>query len=195
MAFFARKKAPPAYTDHRKYVPHLRRDFTFRCAYCERTEAYLGGGEAFEVDHFHPQSKFPELRTTYENLYYACGRCNRHKSETWPSADQLASGTQFADPCTGDPYATHLKERADGSLDAITRSGEYTNDHIRLSREEVRRWRVARKQAELDLPLLQATIEMLGRIPALSDDTAEENARSLAAIARRIQEIRVRFVL
>lgn len=193
MAIFTRREIPPAYTDHRDYVPHLRKDFTFRCAYCERTEAYFGGAEAFEVDHFRPQSKFPELRNTYENLYYSCGKCNGHKSETWPSADQLSSEVSFADPCAEDPYIIHLRERSDGGVDAATRCGAYTNDHIRLSREEVRKWRRARTQAKQDLPVLEALADRLRVTAAISRDEAEEEVQ--AALDRRIQEIRSRFAL
>ena len=91
-------------------------DFLVRCAYCERTEAYLGGEEAFEVDHFRPRSKFPDLICAYDNLYYACRGCNGHKWETWPSESQIARGLRFADPCSEDPYVHHLREREDRAL-------------------------------------------------------------------------------
>src|ERR1700693_2084674 len=113
MAIFARQEHPPNYSDFRQYTAHLRKDFIFQCAYCERTESYFGGQEAFEVDHFRPSSKFPALRNTYENLYYACAKCNRHKSQTWPSSQQSSSGARFADPCVEDPCVDHLLDSAD----------------------------------------------------------------------------------
>ena len=111
MARFIRRETPPYYSDHRKYKPFLRKDFQFQCAFCERTEAYLGGAEEFEVDHFKPESTFPELRVVYENLYYTCRRCNGYKSATWPSNDKIGRGLVFADPCVEDPYDVHLRER------------------------------------------------------------------------------------
>jgi len=85
MAQFSRESQPFTFTSPRQYKPFLRSDFRTRCAYCERPEEYLGGEEAFEVEHFRPKSKFPQLDCVYSNLYYACRGCNAHKSETWPS--------------------------------------------------------------------------------------------------------------
>ena len=112
MALFARSENPPAQVNYAGYTPFLRRDFLARCAYCERTEEYLGGEEAFEVEHFKPKSKFRELICAYHNLYYVCRKCNGHKWETWPTEDQIARGQRFADPCVEDPYVHHLRERA-----------------------------------------------------------------------------------
>jgi HNH endonuclease len=114
---FVRRESPPHFDDCQKYRPFLRRDFLQLCAYCERSEIGLGGDEFFEIDHFRPESKFSELKTHYPNLYYACGRCNRHKSRTWPSNSLLANGFRFADPCQEDMYVEHLRESEDGSLD------------------------------------------------------------------------------
>ena len=89
MALFERRENPPVTSNYRDHIPLLRREFRGQCAYCERTEEYMGGDEAFEVDHFKPKSKFPELITTYHNLYYVCRKCNGHKWETWPTENQL----------------------------------------------------------------------------------------------------------
>src|SRR5580692_2727086 len=99
MALFSREQNPPTYNSSRQYKRFLRSDFRKRCAYCERPEDYMGGEEAFEVEHFRPTSKFPTLDCIYSNLYYVCRGCNGHKSETWPSEGQLNQGMRFADPC------------------------------------------------------------------------------------------------
>jgi uncharacterized protein (TIGR02646 family) len=110
---FVRREHPPQIDDRKEYLPFLRRDFRYRCAYCERTEAFLGGEEFFEIDHFRPVSKFREEATHYRNLYYSCGKCNRHKGDTWPSGDLIAMGFRFADPCQEDMYIDHLREKPD----------------------------------------------------------------------------------
>jgi hypothetical protein len=195
MAIFTRRETPPSYTDPRKYTPYLRKDFIFQCAYCERTESYFGGQEAFEVDHFKPANKFPALRTTYENLYYACHKCNRHKSDAWPSDEQISRGARFADPCVEDPYVLHLRETEGGGVEELTPCGVYSSAHIRLNRPELRNWRVSRRQAREDLPLWLKVEQYLKSISELEADTEQQTIRALAAIGRRIEESRLRFSL
>lgn len=197
MAIFTRRETPPSYLDYRRYAPHLRKDFVYQCAYCERTESYFEGQEEFEVDHFRPSSKFPELRTAYENLYYACRNCNRHKSGTWPSSEQISLGERFADPCMEDPYLSHLREAEGGGLEELTPCGVYSNAHIRLSRSELRTWRLSRRQAREDLPLLRAAEQTLKKALSMFQEETEQQAiqAQLDALRRRIEEIRRRFSL
>jgi hypothetical protein len=196
MARFIRRETPPQYSDHKKFKPFLRRDFRLQCAFCERTEEYLGGEEQFEIDHFKPERKFPELSVVYENLYYACRRCNGHKSWTWPSNDKIALGSVFADPCVEDPYDVHLHERLDGGLDELTPCGQYTNGHIRLDRAEVRAWRRQRRQARTDLPLLVALEGDLVRALDFGGiQFLDEIEAKLRALRRRIDESKLRFLI
>lgn len=196
MALFRRTESPPSFSDYRKYKPFLRRDFQARCAYCERTEGYLGGGEAFEVEHFRPRSRFPGLATVYRNLYYACRKCNAHKSETWPSDDQVADGLRFADPCAEDLYLTHARERPTGAVEPLTRCGIYTVRHIRLDRDEIRRWRRLRDQAREDVPRLTAVLRMLETLvsaPETGPQEREQILDRLHAIKRHIEDSQSRF--
>jgi HNH endonuclease len=196
MALFQRRESPPYFSDYRKYKAFLQRDFLQRCAYCERTEDYLGGEDAFEVEHFKPKSKFPDLLVAYENLYYVCRRCNLHKAETWPSDDLLARGTRFADPCEEDLYTDHVHENEDGKLDALTSCGTYSSSHIRLNRNELQRWRRLRSEARNDLPLLTDLARWLDKHISTSDASAaerEEMAARLTAVRRRIDQSKRRF--
>jgi hypothetical protein len=188
MALFVRQENPPVYSAPGKYKDHLRRDFLQRCAYCERTESYMGGEEAFEVEHFRPKSKFPDLVCSYSNLYYACRGCNGHKSETWPSEEKASRGQKFADSCVEDPYVHHLREREDGGLEALTPCGAYSNSHIRLDRADLRTWRQLRDQARRDLPRLEAVTRFLEKLP-VQDEVAAE----LSAVRRHIAETKIRF--
>ncbi|MGO9260462.1 MAG: HNH endonuclease [Bryobacteraceae bacterium] len=81
---------------------------------------------SFEIDHFRPVKRFPEHTNRYPNLYYACGKCNRHKGNTWPSEDLMGRGFRFADPCEEDLYVAHVEEAPDGTLRARTNAGAYT---------------------------------------------------------------------
>ena len=98
MAVFLRTEKPPRYFDYRRYKPYLRRDFQYQCAYCTIHEAEFGGHYNFQIDHFRPQSLFPELRTEYANLYYACSICNIYKSDTCPTEEQRKRGRRFLEP-------------------------------------------------------------------------------------------------
>jgi hypothetical protein len=193
MALFARRENPPAKSNYREYKPFLRRDFLARCAYCERTEEYLGGDEVFEVEHFKPKSKFTDLICAYHNLYYACGGCNGHKWETWPSEAQIARGQRFADPCLEDSYVHHLRELEDGDVEELTECGVYSNSHIRLGRPELRRWRRLRNQARQDLPKLTAVARLLEQLIVANQGSDGEAAEQLGAIKRRIEESKLRF--
>jgi len=196
MARFNREESPPAYSDHREYVPFLRKDFQFRCAYCERTEAYFGGEETFEVDHFKPEQKFPELRTAYENLYYSCRKCNGIKWKTWPTEDQINEGTFFADPCVEDPYEAHLSERPDGGLDQLTACGAYTNRHIRLDRPSVEAWRHRRREARRDLPRFKSLeSDLVHLMDFAGRDRLAEIEAQLEALRRHIDEIERIFLI
>jgi hypothetical protein len=156
----------------------------------------MGGQESFEVEHFRPRNKFPQLDCVYSNLYYACRKCNAHKSDTWPSDELMARGMQFADPCVGDPYVQDLKEEADGSVKGITPSGAYTTAHIRLHREDVNRWRRLRAQARKDIPVFTVLIGSLEqlRLVALDPGRGEIDAQ-IEALNRYIADARNRFVI
>ena len=194
MALFTRRENPPFESNYRKYRPFLRWDFLVQCAYCERTEEYLGGEEAFDVEHFKPRSKFPDLTSTYSNLYYVCRHCNGHKWETWPSEGQIARGLRFADPCAEDPYEHHLREREDGQLEELTACGAYSNGHIRLDRHELRKWRRLRSEARRDLPKLTALARRLAEDVSSNDGPDRDQAAELLdALRRRIEESRRRF--
>jgi len=51
----------------------LKKDFFKRCYICEEVTRH------FEVEHFYPQKYFSHLENSYENLFYACQKCNKIK--------------------------------------------------------------------------------------------------------------------
>jgi hypothetical protein len=162
----------------------LRRDFRQLCAYCERPEAALGGAELFEIDHFRPTAIFPGQATYYPNLYYTCGKCNRHKSKTWPSEGLLAEGFRFSDPCEEDTCIDHLEEMTDGTLRAPTKCGEYTRNHIRLDRLALLIWRQTKRQVAEQLPILQDLAKRLESMAGIESDPSVRNdiRRQLVAL-------------
>jgi len=193
VALFERRETPGTYADPREYRPFLRRDFRRMCAYCERTEAYLGGEEHFEVDHFKPTKIANELKCYYPNLYYACRKCNQCKSSKWPSDEQVNIGKVFADPCAEDPYLAHLLERWDGSLTELTACGEYTNGHIRLDRPDVCEWRRLRQKAREQLSEWRQLEESLLRALGFPMFNRAEIEQGIELVRGRIVEMQDRF--
>jgi len=189
MARFSRSLNPPSYSDYEKYRQLLRVDFRYRCAYCERTESYLRGDEGFEIDHFKPR-RFRELLANYQNLYYSCRKCNRHKWETWPSDEELSEGFRFSDPCAEDMYLSHLQEGADGRLEALTNCGRYTRDHIRLDRPTLVEWRQARRVVSEKLPTLESA---LARLREFADSESDPSKREIALQEAAVLEGRIQL--
>ncbi|MGO4882798.1 MAG: HNH endonuclease [Bryobacteraceae bacterium] len=197
MSRFIRQETPPPFEDCRECLPFLRRDFNYRCAYCERTELVLGGEEFFEVDHFRPVSRFRELEKHYPNLYYSCAKCNRHKAGTWPSDDLIAANFRFADPCQEDMYVEPLREMTGGQLLPLTNCGAYTRDHIRLNRQSLRDWRQFRQRTAAELQTLTRTVERLELQFLLEADLANRRQirEEIEALNKRIARDREQFAM
>ena len=178
MARFHRQPDPGPLADYRSYRQNLRVDFRYQCAYCNVTEGYRKGSDAFEIDHFRPRSKFPLLGADYSNLYYACGSCNRFKNDVWPDAATESDLLVFVDPCHVDPFERDLIEQSDGMLVAGSRSGAYTLEVLKLNRpnclnfrrrrlslaEKIRRYRS--DLAEIETPELSVRLVVLNDLSA-----------------------------
>ena len=76
-----RRHGPSGYApgNYEAYRAWLRDEFAFRCVYCLRREHWEKMQGAFEIDHFLPQARNPNLGAEYDNLVYSCARCNRAK--------------------------------------------------------------------------------------------------------------------
>ncbi len=89
-----RRHGPAGYKDYESFRPWLRDEFVFRCVYCLHRERWNSDDIAFNIDHFTPVSVDPALKSFYDNLVYACGRCNRAKTNIVgiPDPCQIAFG-------------------------------------------------------------------------------------------------------
>jgi hypothetical protein len=77
-----RKHGPGGYSNYQEFKDWLRDEFDFRCAYClERELWYPSRQAAFAVEHILAQAQRPDLICDYDNLAYACLRCNSHKQD------------------------------------------------------------------------------------------------------------------
>ena len=119
-----RHHGPLGYADYRSYKPWLRDEFAFRCVYCRWRENWCADGDgSFSVDHVRPRASHPEDSCNYENLVYACCRCNSVKQDR----------PLPVDPCD-DGWGRHLRAVPDGTVRAITTEGQRTIEICRLNR-------------------------------------------------------------
>lgn len=131
-----RRHGPAGYLDYRSYKPWLRDEFSFRCVYCLMRETYYPNEQdSFAVEHVQPQHSAPDRVTDYENLLYACNRCNSWK--------QIAV---LLDP-TREPLGEHVRIDQDGIIVPLTENGWRLIRILHLDGEDATRWR--RKLLEL----------------------------------------------
>jgi hypothetical protein len=107
-----RKHGPAGYVNYQEYKDWLRDEFVFRCVYClERGTWYPSRQAAFAVEHILPQVKRPDLVCDYDNLAYACLRCNSLKQDV-----------ETLDPSRV-ALGEHLCFEPDGSVVGLTDEG------------------------------------------------------------------------
>lgn len=111
--------------NYRDYENDLRIDFQDTCGYCGKTVNI--SKNAFEIDHFVPQSIDASRINDYNNLVYSCYQCNRKKHNKWPTHDANISHNEkegFVDPIL-EEYDEHLERTFNGDIIAKTELGNY----------------------------------------------------------------------
>ena len=122
-----RRHGPCGYSNYQSYKPWLRDEFLYRCVYCLWREKWCPSGDAaFSVEHLKSQAAAPELSDSYDNLVYACCRCNSIRSDV----------EMILDPCR-DVFADHLKVDADGSITGRSPKGEHLIAICKLNQEDI----------------------------------------------------------
>lgn len=129
---------PGPFSDPAAYKPHLRPLFRSRCAYCLVPDDRLGGEGGMTVDHFKPQRRYPALRLSWPNLYYACSICNSHYKKDYPTPEEEAEGKRFVDPCEEDPdeHFRLVRDRVTGDrcrVHPLSPAAEYAVFRLKLN--------------------------------------------------------------
>ncbi|MES2788806.1 MAG: HNH endonuclease [Planctomycetota bacterium] len=120
-----RKHGPQGYSDYSAMKHWLRDEFTFRCVFCLDRETFAADGyRRFACEHYLPKSTRPDLRNDYDNLLYACNRCNWKKSEL-----EVVSPEKL-------DFRTLLKCNEDGCFAAIATEGQDLIDTLDLNHPE-----------------------------------------------------------
>jgi hypothetical protein len=126
-----RKHAPRGYADFGAYKPWLRDEFAFRCVFCLCREAwYPSGADNFAVEHLVPKSVDVAKTNVYENLLYACARCNSAKG----------TRTGFPDPANT-AFAALFEVGQDGTLTGSDATARWVIDTLGLNSKSHRELR------------------------------------------------------
>jgi hypothetical protein len=193
MALLKRRTAAPPYANYQRYKPYLREDFAYVCVYCGIHENEAGGPRYFTVEHFRPKSRFPELRTAYHNLLYACGVCNSYKGNDWPSEQPLDDGVGYLDPCEHD-YDIHFACADNCTVVGKTPVAHYMIKRMHLNRQmmlTIRRQR--HEDEELHAQFVElferniAQLDVEARDPSLDPAAREALLRALARLRAQYQ--------
>lgn len=189
-----RKQQPPLYSSYASYKPWLKREFVSQCVYCRLPDG-LKGDDGFGVDHYRPQSKFPELVTAYTNLFYACNCCNRRKGAFWPTDDQQRVRHFLPNPCDHVMFE-HLRYRA-ARVETRSPAGELAERLLMLNDENSIKYRELVLEVIASLEArgrrLQETIRRIDRRsiqhPEQADQCAAERASTMQDLARIQQHL------
>lgn len=107
-----RRHGPFGYTDYESFREWLRDEFCFRCVFCLYREQWSHSPNSFNIDHFVPVIADPAGKCRYENLLYACSRCNSVKNDKLavPSPEDVT-------------FSDCLLVKPDGAIEAINEAG------------------------------------------------------------------------
>ena len=176
----AKAKALTKYA-HPQVVDALRDLFHGKCAYCEsKIEAVTWG----HVDHYRPKSRFPEKAFDWDNLLWACPRCNSGcKGDQFPEAPD---GGPIVNPCEDEP-GDHLRFEWDpvarlANVWGETERGRTTEDVLQLNRPDLQR---ERSSYVLHLAALAGVAGQSAEAQALLDEAKADDSK-YAAFARAL---------
>jgi len=175
MATFHRRKKPPDGKPPGWYKDCLRVDCECRCAYCLIHEQDYQTHESFQVDHFKPRSRFPQLERTYSNLYYSCQLCNKRsrKGDRWPTQSEISAGIRFVDPCDED-WEKHIVFQRTGQVEPVTKVGQYSITTLELNRPQLIVHRLKNPAEYSARSLLHKIGGQLNRIATLASETRQD---------------------
>lgn len=158
---YVRKKRWVRY-QHLKCKMYLRNDFRFECAYCRMREQDTGilCEEYFEKDHFVARNSKSDIDLdSYDNMVYACSKCNGTKSD---------KGTELLlNPCKDDiylgpnPHVKNLGKNGQYQLISNTPEGWQYINSLQLNSKFYRELRKRQEQADKDDEELKVLINKI----------------------------------
>ena len=126
-----RRHGPLGYVDAKHFKPWLRDEFRFRCVYClVRERWHPDGDNGFGVEHLRPKAMDPSRIVDYENLVYACCRCNAAKQDLEGILNPVS-----------DPFGSHLLVSDDGVIHGLSDAGNELIKVCQLDRARLTEFR------------------------------------------------------
>lgn len=124
----APKGSKPSVWNRNDLKSALDRESWGKCMYCEVISA---DGAYPAIEHIRPREEFPDLVLQWENLGWACTRCNTNKSSYWSDHKDL----QLLNPYVDEPddHIEHAGPLVVGRLDS--QRGQNTVRRLKLNRE------------------------------------------------------------
>ncbi len=150
----------------------VRARFRFACGYCGVTEASVGA--ELTIDHYQPRSA--QGMDDLENLIYACPACNQFKGDVWND-----HGEQRILHPLHDSVGTHVVQREDGTLQALSERGQYHIETLHLNRPEL----IANRLAHRERAQERATIDALEQSLREAETRLDELERLLFGTSAR----------
>jgi len=120
-------------------IQRLRVVHNYRCGYCGVHEEDVGS--QLEIDHFQPSSRGGS--DEFANLVYCCTVCNRIKGDFWPADEPFTTIRRLLHP-RNDDLSAHFYETPDGRLNALTDTGQFHLNRLKLNRPQL----VARRRKQ-----------------------------------------------
>lgn len=110
----------------------VRQRFNLRCGYCGIHENEAGS--QLEIDHFQPRA-FGGA-DDLQNLIYCCAACNKFKRDFWPQTNPDYDPRRLLHPHK-DHVLEHIAEGANGWLTALSETGQFHLERLRLNRPQL----------------------------------------------------------
>jgi hypothetical protein len=133
----------------------VRAAYHGRCGYCSVHESEAG--TELEIDHFQPRAAGGS--DDLANLVYCCTACNRLKGDFWPESDPLTTTRRLLHP-KRDDLTEHIREAPDNQFVALTATGAFHLERLRLNRPPLLALRRARHDnAHLRMTLAETQTE------------------------------------
>jgi hypothetical protein len=179
---YSTKANGDSFASYDRYREEISEDCNHRCTYCDITLEEMGF-EGMQLDHFKPQELFPEHKSDPTNLVLSCPKCNRLKSDHWPSAE---SGLSFIDPFEIG-RTNHFSITESGEISATnTQAACYQIELLFLNREariQIRRRRMVQDKVK------RAQQDIESRLQALIKDTVPLEQKEMFRELESIREV------
>lgn len=180
-----RTEKPGELSSYQQFKPFLQREFERKCVYCRKPDT--SGSDSFGVDHYRPKSRFPQLITTYSNLFYCCNACNRRKGSHWASG-KFAKQQFVPNPCDHEMFR-HLRYKR-ARIESTSDAGEFSIELLDLNDPESISFRDAVLHAIDALEMQKSDLRKVsGKLKAVQKTNKMSNADAISDITKIDAEI------